>query len=105
MKTSDMAIRPATPDDGAGIAEVRHNAIQNVPAAYYDQSTLDEWSGSGEGRTQKLLSNSADVRIVAVTDSEIVGYGELVTKENLLGACYVLSSRAERSWKSNRRGA
>jgi GNAT superfamily N-acetyltransferase len=92
MKSSNMTIRPATIDDGAGIAEMRHNAIQNVHAAYYDKSILNEWSGSCEGRIQKLLSNSADVRIVAVTDSEIVGYGELVTKENLLGACYVLSS-------------
>lgn len=39
-----------------------------------------------------MLSNSADVRIVAVTNGEIVGYGELVAKENLLGACYVLPS-------------
>ena len=88
MKTGDITIRPATPDDGAGIVEMRHNAIQNVPTTYYDQFTLDEWSEFSEGS----MSNSAAVRIVAVTNSEIVGYGELVTKENLLGACYVLSS-------------
>ncbi len=94
MKTGDITIRPATPEDGAGIVEIRHNAIQNVPAAYYDQFALDEWSESSEGSIQRLLSNSADIRIVAVINSEIVGYGELVTKENLLGACYVLPSAA-----------
>jgi len=92
MKTSDITIRPYTPDDAAGIVEMRHNAIQNVPTVYYDKFTLDEWSEFREGSIQRLLSNSAAIRIVAVINSEIVGYGELVTKKNLLGACYVLSS-------------
>ena len=92
MRTSNIAIRPAIPEDGAGIVEMRYNAIQNVSAAYYDKFTLNEWSESSEGSVQRLLSNSADIRIVAVINNDIVGYGELVTKENLLGACYVLSS-------------
>ncbi len=92
MKKEQITIRQATTEDAPAIAEVRSDAIRNVKHEGYDQSALDEWAGPVEDRVQKLLSNSADVRIVAEADDKIVGYGELVTTENLLGACYVLSS-------------
>lgn len=92
MKKEQITIRQATTEDALVIAKVRSDAIQNVKHEGYDQSALDEWAGAVEDRVQRLLSNSADVRIVAEADGKIVGYGELVTTENLLGACYVLSS-------------
>jgi len=92
-KNSKIKIRIANIDDALAIVKVRCDAIQNIAAEYYAQPALDEWAGTVDGeRVQKLLSNSADIRIVVEIDDEIVGYGELVTKENLLGACYVLSS-------------
>lgn len=92
MKKDQVTIRHATPQDAPVIAEVRSDAIRNVKYEGYDQPALDEWAGSAEDRVQKLLSNSADFRIIAEADGEIVGYGELVTTESLLGACYVLPS-------------
>lgn len=87
-----IKIRAATVGDAATIAAVRSDAIFNISHSYYDPSLLDEWAGSMEERVQRLLSNAADVRIIAEIDAVIVGYGELVTNENLLGACYVAST-------------
>ena len=92
MKKDQITIRPATPKDAPAIAGVRSDAIRNVKHEGYDQSALDEWAGPAEDRVQKLLSNSAGVRIVAELEGKIIGYGELVIRENLLGACYVLSA-------------
>ena len=50
---------------------------------------MDEWAGPVEDRVQKLLSNSTDIGIVVEIDDKIIGYGELVTTDNLLSACYV----------------
>jgi len=87
-----ITIRWATPDDASAIAEVRDDAIRNIKHKNYDKLVLDEWAGPVEDRIKKLLSNFSDIRIVAEIDKKIVGYGELVTIENLLGACYVLSA-------------
>ena len=92
MEKNQIVIRPATTDDAPAIAEVRGDAIRNVKHDSYDQSVLDEWAGPVEDRIQKLLSNSADVRIVAEREDRIIGYGELIIADNLLGACYVSSS-------------
>ena len=85
-------IRSAATEDTPAIAGVRSDAIRSIEHEGYDQSALEEWAGPVEGRVQKLLSNSADIRIVAETGGRIIGYGELVTTQNLLGACYVLPS-------------
>ena len=92
MKTDQMTIRPATREDARRIADIRSHAIRNIRHEGYDQSALDEWVGPVEDRVQKLLSSSADVQIVAEKGGRTVGYGELVTATNLLGACYVLPS-------------
>ncbi len=90
MNRNDVIIRPATVIDAQGIAKVRHDAIRAISVSDYDQITLDEWAGNLESGVNKLLSNAADVRIIAEVNNQIVGYGELVTTQNLLGACYVL---------------
>ena len=84
--------RSAVTEDVPAIVEVRSDAIRSIEHEGYDRSALEEWVGPVEGRIQKLLSNSADIRIVAETGQRIIGYGELVTPKNLLGACYVLPS-------------
>jgi len=91
-----ISIRLATTGDALAIAEVRCNAIQNIAATYYDRTALEEWAGPVEERVPKLLSNSADVRIVVERNDQIVGYGELVTNESLIGACYVSSEVGRR---------
>lgn len=93
---NQIIIRPATIDDVLIIADVRDDAIRNVRHDSCDQSALDEWGGLVEDRVRKLLSNCADVRIVAEREDKIIGYGELVTTDNLLGACYVSSSAGGR---------
>jgi putative acetyltransferase len=97
MKEIEIRIRSAIAEDALAIAKARYDAIQNVDNAYYDQFHLDKWAGPiGEESVQKLYLNGADVRIVAEINEYIVGYGELVTDKNRLGACYVSSSASRK---------
>lgn len=82
-------IRSATKDDLKLLASLRFGAIKAVNAKFYSKVELDKWAGSPEDGEMRLENNLADVRIVIQVGDQIAGYGELVTQNNLLGACYV----------------
>lgn len=92
MPRDFIKIRLAQASDAPEIVTVRYDTIHNIKYASYDRAALDEWAGHVDAqRIEQLLSNDADIRIVAEIDKRVVGYGELVTAKNLLSACYVTS--------------
>jgi putative acetyltransferase len=90
----NIKIRPYEDRDAQAVLEIHRDAVHNTAAPDYEQEILDEWSQPiDEKRLRRFREeNSADVRIVAEINGTIVGFGELVTSENILGACYVSSS-------------
>ncbi len=87
----EIVIRKFKEPDAKALLEVHRASVQKTAAQDYTPDILEEWSPIvDEKRIEKFLrENSADVRVVAEVDGRIVGFGELVTTENLLGACYV----------------
>lgn len=86
-----LDIRPYQEIDSGSVLEVHGAAIIKTAARDYDSDILEEWSPPIDYiRLEKFKrENSADVRIIANVGGTVVGFGELVTKESLLGACYV----------------
>lgn len=84
-------IRPYQETDARSVLEVHRAAVIKTAARDYDSDILEEWSPPvDDARLEKFKrENSADVRIIADVGGTVVGFGELVTKESLLGACYV----------------
>jgi len=89
-----IIIRPYEDKDAQMVLEVHRDAVHNTAAKDYEKIILDEWSKPvDEDRLRKFRTeNSADVRVTAEIDGIIVGFGELITNENILGACYVSSA-------------
>ncbi|MEK7801030.1 MAG: GNAT family N-acetyltransferase [Pseudomonadota bacterium] len=77
--------------DAKALLEAHRAAVQKTAAKDYTSDILEEWSPIvDEKRIERFKrENSVDVRVVAEVGGKIVGFGELVTTENLLGACYV----------------
>ncbi len=84
-------IRKYKEPDAKALLDVHRAAVQMTAAQDYRPEVLEEWSPIvDEERIENFKrENSADVRVVAEIDEKIIGFGELVTSENLLGACYV----------------
>lgn len=86
-----IEIRLYKDSDAKAVLEVHRAAVIKTAAQDYEVDILEEWSPPvDDARLEKFKrENSADVRIVADINGNVVGFGELVTKESLLGACYV----------------
>ena len=87
----EIVIRNYKEPDAKALLEVHRAAVQKTAAQDYTPDVLEEWSPIvDENRIEKFKrENSADVRLVAEVNGKIVAFGELVTSESLLGACYV----------------
>jgi putative acetyltransferase len=86
-----IEIRPYKESDARAVLEVHRAAVIKTAARDYEPAILEEWSPPvDDQRLEKFKrENSADVRIVADINGAVIGFGELVTNESLLGACYV----------------
>lgn len=91
-KFGNILIRDAREDDAFSVIKVHYDSVHHVASKDYPSEILDEWSPPvSEERMQKFLNNGADVKLVAEIDGDIVGFGELLTEKNQLGAVYVAS--------------
>lgn len=85
-------IRDAQKEDALSVIQVHYDSVHNVASQDYPVEILDEWSPSvSEQGAEKFLNNGADVKLVAEREGKIVGFGELLTDKNQLGAVYVAS--------------
>lgn len=93
----NITIRHATPDDAWDVVRVHFDSVHHVAAKDYPVEILNEWSPPvSEERVRKFLNNGADVKLVAQVNGDVVGFGELLTDKNQLGAVYVASSAVGR---------
>lgn len=92
-KFGNIVVRDAHERDTLSVIRVHFDSVHYVASKDYPIEILDEWSPPvSEERIKKFLSNGADVKLVAELNGDIVGFGELLTKKNQLGAVYVSSS-------------
>ncbi len=88
----NICIREAQKGDALSVIKVHYDSVHHVASKDYSSEILDEWSPPvSEERIQKFLNNGADVKLVAEIDGDVVGFGELFTYQNQLGAVYVAS--------------
>jgi putative acetyltransferase len=92
-KFGKIFIRYVREDDALSVIQVHYDSVHHVASKDYPIEILDEWSPPiSEERIAKFLNNGADVKLVAERDGHIIGFGELLTDKNQLGAVYVASS-------------
>ncbi len=88
----NVTIRDACERDALSAVEVHYDSVHHVASKDYSQEILDEWSPPvSNQRVKNFLNNGADVKLVAEREGKVIGFGELLSDKNQLGAVYVAS--------------
>lgn len=93
-----MIIRPIKDGDAKEVLELHYTSVHKSAAPNYSTDILDEWSPKpDQDRVKTFLENpDNEIRVVALDDKRIVGFGCLVLSLNELRACYVLPEASRR---------
>lgn len=92
-----ITIRLAQPQEAACILEVREEAIYHLAKDDYEQDILEAWAKPiNAARIQAFAHDTSGIKLVALLDHTITGYGELVPSRNLIGGCYIGAAYARR---------
>ncbi len=92
-KRQQILIRRATEEDAPAVAEVHFAAVHQTAAKDYPADILDQWSPLiTEARIQQFrgaITSDKEWMVVALLDSQVVGFGSIVPSEGELRAVYV----------------
>jgi putative acetyltransferase len=88
-----VTVRKMRPQHARSFLEVHHAAVRGLAAADYPPDVIEAWAPlpiSDEAVDLVAAASPAQIRLVAESDGEIVGIGEIVPALNELRACYVV---------------
>jgi putative acetyltransferase len=92
-----LTVRKMRPQDARSFLEVHHAAVRGLAAADYPPDVIEAWAPlpiSDEAVNLVAAAAPGQIRLVAGSDGEIVGIGEIVPALNELRACYVMPKAA-----------
>lgn len=92
--TGGLVLRRAKQEDARGIMEAHRAAVRERANTHYGPEIIDAWAPPdiAEERVQRLAERIAGgefFTLVAETDGQIVGYGQVNPQKCVLGAVYV----------------
>jgi N-acetylglutamate synthase-like GNAT family acetyltransferase len=92
---NEIVFRRAKPEDAAAISSVHGSSVRGLCAGFYTAHQIDSWA-----KPRKLVHYHDAIRdavfYVAISDGEIVGFGQLDADEAMIRAVYVLPDHAGR---------
>ncbi len=87
------SIRPADIADARSILDVHRSAVLITAAFCYDSDILEAWALSLDAaaveRMAAIIAGGAELILVVVSGSRVVGFGSIVPQQNELRALYV----------------
>jgi putative acetyltransferase len=92
-----LTVRKMRPQDARSFLEVHHTAVHGLAAADYPPDVIAAWAPlpiADEAVDLVAAASPGQIRVVAGSDGEIVGIGEIVPALNELRACYVMPKAA-----------
>ncbi len=94
MTLEKLTIRRANPEDALSIIETHRNAIREKASSSYDKAIIDLWAPleitvERIEKLKKQIEGQEWLTIVAEAEGLIIGFGQVNSTENVLGAVYV----------------
>ncbi len=93
-----MILRLIKHEDANEVLNLHYESVHKIAVNDYSKDILDEWSPRpDQNRVKKFLENpDNEIRVVAVDNQKIVGFGCIVLPSNELRACYVLPDASKK---------
>lgn len=88
MYNTDMRIRRARLEDSVELARLHRSTIRHVNSADYDINVIEGWANRSTAKKFRDF-HTKSIRIVAVENEKIIGFGEIIKENGNLGAMYV----------------
>ncbi|MCM5551671.1 GNAT family N-acetyltransferase [Pleomorphomonas sp. NRK KF1] len=92
-----ISIRPFNPGDAEVFLRVHHAAVRGIAANDYSASIINAWAPVIQAaHIEHVKADLTGERILALSDGEVAGVGEVAPELSELRACYVVPGFARK---------
>lgn len=83
MKPSPATLRPMLPADGATLARIFRDSIEELSADDYDMAQREAWAAAADDEAAFAKARAGELTLVAVVGGEPVGFASLRGKDTI----------------------